>query len=236
MKINRNLLAGLLLLPGLFLAPSLQAASITGQANIGGNVTVQDGTVAFAPTITSTAGASETGSFAGFSTGTIQSLSGGPFTGNLAVPITDFITFSTGVAAPVLFDLTYIAPGVGTVAGCSSASLGASCTPAGSPFTLFQLSSSTILVSLQLNGIGYTGSSATGSSPTTAIFSTQTTGTIPQIYSVLTSGGALSGITYSASFIATNTTPIVPEPFSLGLVAIGLISAGLIARRKPSKN
>lgn len=236
MKFNRNILAGLLILPGLFLAPSLKATAITGQANIGGNVTVQDGTIGFAPTITSTTGATETGSFAGFSTGTIQPLTGGPITGNLAVPVTDFITFGTGVAAPVLFDLTYVAPGVGSLAGCSSASFGASCTPAGSPFTLFQLSSNTILVSLQLNGIGYTGTSASGSSPVTAIFSTQTTGTIPQIYGTLAAGGAISGVTYSASFIASSSSPSVPEPVSMGLVALGLIGAGLVARRKPVRN
>ncbi len=235
MKLNRNILAGFLLLPGLFLAPSLRAAAITGQANIGGNVTVFDGTIQFAPTTTSTANATETGSFAGFTAGTIQSLTGGPITGTLPTPIVDFATFTSGVAAPVNFDLTFIAPGVGTQANCGSSSLGAACTPTGSPFTLFQLTSNTILVSLQMNGIGYTGSSATGSSPTTAIFSTQTTGTIPQIYGILASGGAISGITYSASFVATNS-PTVPEPFSVGLMAIGLIAAGLIARRKPARD
>ncbi len=235
MKLNRHLFAGMLLVPALFLVPALRATPIAaGQANIGGNVTVQDGTIAFAPSITSTTGATETGDFAGLTGGTIQTLTGGPFTGTLATPVTNFISFSTGVVTPVSFDLTYVAPGVGTVAGCSSASFGSSCTPAGSPFTLFQLSSNTILVSLQLNGISYTGSSATGSSPTTAIFSTQTLGTLPQIYSTLLSGGAISGVTYSASFVSTagTTTPNIPEPFSMGLVAVGMIAAGLIARRR----
>ena len=233
MKLNRHICAGLLLFPGLLLTSALQATSIVpSQAKIGGNVTVQDGTIAFASAITSTNGATETGAFAGLTGGTIQTLTGGPLTGTLATPVTNFISFSGGVATPVSFDLTYLAPGVGTVAGCSSSNLGSSCTPAGSPFTLFQLSSNTVLVSLQLNGISYTGASASGSSPTTAIFSTQTLGTLPQIYSTLLSGGAISGVTYSASFVSTATTPTVPEPFSLGLVAVGMMAAGLVARRK----
>ena len=237
MKLNRNLCAGLLFLTGLGLTPALKATAIVAsQANVGGNVTVQDGTIAFAPSVTSTTGATETGAFAGLSGGTIQTLTGGPLTGTLANPVTDFISFSTGVATPVSFDLTYVAPGVGTLAGCSSASFGASCTPAGSPFTLFQLSSNTILVSLQLNGIAYTGTSNTGSSATTAIFSTQTLGTLPEIYSILASGGTLTGITYSASFVsaAGTVTPTIPEPYSIGLMAVGLIAVGLIARRRKS--
>ncbi len=164
--------------------------------------------------------------------GTIQSLTGGPTTGILATPVTGFINFTTGVATPVTFDLTYIAPGVGTQAGCLSATPGSACTPTGSPFTLFQLTSNTVIAALQLNGVSYTGSSASGSSPTTAIFSTQSAinGTLPQIYSTLVSGGAVSGITYSASFVAT--APTIPEPASMMLMGVGLIGAGLIARRK----
>ncbi len=233
MRLKRTIFASLLAIPALLFTNSANATPVTGVANIAGNVTVQDGTIMFAPSFTATAGAMETGAFAGLTGGTIQSLSGGPTTGFLPTPVTGFINFTMGVATPVTFDLTYIAPGVGTLAGCFSAALGSECTPTGSPFTLFQISSNTVLASLQLNGNSYTGTSATGTSPTTAIFSTQSAinGTLPEIFALLASGGAISGVTYSASFVAT-TPPAVPEPASIMLMGVGLIGAGLVARRK----
>lgn len=232
MRLKRTLLTSLLAIPALLITNSANATPVSGQANIAGNVTVFDGVIQFAPTFTNgTAGAMQTGDFAGLTGGTIQSLTGGPTTGAVNVP--SFATFSTGVAKPVIFDLTYVAPGVGTQAGCGSAALGAECTPNGSPFTLFQISSNTVIFSLQLNGVSYTGTSASGTSPTVSIFSTQSAinGTIPAIIANLQSGGAITGVTYSASFTATPGT-ITPEPASMMLMGMGLIGAGLVARRK----
>lgn len=232
MRLKRTLLTSLLAIPALLITNSANATPVSGQANIAGNVTVFDGVIQFAPTFTNSGpGAVETGNFAGLTGGTIQSLTGGPTTGNVNVPA--FATFSTGVATPVIFDLTYIAPGVGTAGGCTSAALGAECTPPGSPFTIFQISSNTVIVSLQFNGVSYTGTSASGTSPTVSIFSTQSAinGTIPDIIALLQGGGSVSGVTYSASFTATTPT-ITPEPASMMLMGIGLIGAGLVARRK----
>ncbi len=228
---KRSLLASLLAVPALLITGSAQAAPITGVANIAGNVSVSGSSILFSPTFTNTTGATETGSFTGLTGGTIGSLTGGPVTGNVSVP--NFIMFTQGVAAPITFDLTYIAPGVGTVAACGSSALGAACTPAGSPFTLFQLTSNTVLASLNLNGVAYTGTSATGTSVTTGIFSTQDVvyGTIPAVINALQGGGTLTGITYSASFTASST-PTVPEPASMLLMGVGLLGAGLVARRK----
>ncbi len=205
------------------------ATPVTGSANFAGNVNVSAIGIQFLPTFTSTLGAQETGDFAGLVNGTIMSLTGGPVTGTTFIP--QFATFTAGLASPIYFDLTYIAPGVGTVAGCGSAAIGSACTPAGSPFSLFQISPNTVLAALQFNGVFYQGSSSTGVSMGTTVFSTQTvaSGTIPELVAMLNSGGSLEGITYSASLVAT--PPAVPEPSSLSILGLGLVAAGLFARR-----
>ena len=227
MKFKGSLFAGLLATAVFFNAGSARAEAVTGQANIAGNVNVDATSIVFNPTFTNTPGALETGSFAGLTGGTIMSLTG---TGTGAVNVPGFIHFTAGVAAPITFDLTFIAPGVGTQAACASSTPGSLCTPANSPFTLLQLTSSTVVASLQLNGNAYIGSPSTGSSDTRGVFSTQTVvgGTLPEIISTLSSGHSINGITYSASFSASP----VPEPASMLLMGLGLAGAGLVARRK----
>ncbi|MFL6416966.1 MAG: hypothetical protein ACJ74Y_14985, partial [Bryobacteraceae bacterium] len=195
MRFKPSLVLSLGLLSCSLLTNMAQAAPITGQANIAGNVSVTFNSINFNPSFTNTTGAMETGSFSGLTQGTIMSLTGGPATGATNVP--NFTMFTTGVATPVIFDLTFISPGSGTLAGCGSAAVGNVCTPTGSPFTLIQLTSSSVVATLQLNGNAYTGSAASGTTPTTAVFSTQLLmpGTIPAVLAELAQGG-VSGITY----------------------------------------
>ena len=226
---NSLVLPGVLTLAACLFTGLIQATPVTGTANIAGNLTMSLSNITFQPTFTTTSGAVETGDFAGLTSGTIQSLT--LTTGPVSVP--GFVDFQSGLATPITFDLTSIAAGVGTAAGCASTTPGAACTPAGSPLTLFQLSSNTVIISLQVNGLSYTGSAASGSSPTSGIFSTQTAvnGTIPQIYGQLVAGGTMTGITYSASFAPT----AVPEPAAVLLLGLGLLGVGSLARRRRSK-
>ena len=233
MNLKRILTVGLLALPLSFFAGTAGATAVTGIANIAGNVSVTNTDVNFAPTFTTAGpGATETGDFAGLTGGTIMSLHGGPQTGTVNIP--NFMSFVTPTAT-VWFDLTYIAPGTGNTADCSSSNPGAQCTPViggqKSPFTLLQLTSNTVIASLQLNGEAYIQPKSSGFSNAVGIFSTQFVmpGTIPGVLAQLSSGG-INGVTYSASFTATP----VPEPASMLLVGLGLIGAGLIARRKVS--
>ncbi len=234
MRLNRKYFASLIALSAIFIPRPVIATPVTGLANIAGNVTVSGNGVNFMPTFDGTSDAMETGDFTGLTGGTMMSLNNGPVTGPTSVH--DFIVFS-GLANPIHFDLTYIAPGVGSLSGCSSAAPGSSCTPSGSPFSLFQLSSNSLIAALQLNGVAYTGSAATGVSAVTSIFSTQTVlnGNIPEIVSLLQSGQSLSGITFSASFQVTPPAPDtnpVPEPAIVALFGLGLSAIPFLKRRQ----
>jgi hypothetical protein len=205
--------------------------------NITGGVTVTPTEIEFAPTFSAIPNTvaqptEQTGSFLGVTGGAIQTLTGPPLTG--AISVSDFITF-TGGAAPVLFDLTTIQPGVGTLAACSSTALGAECTPAGSPFTLIQ-GQGDVAVFLTLDGNSYTGTPGSGTSYTVGSFTTQFTvlGTIPAVLAALVSPSGVS-TSYSANFVATNPTP---EPstgacfmFGSGLIGLSFIGRSRFRRR-----
>jgi hypothetical protein len=212
-----------------FFAASASASPINGQANIGGSVTVSATAINFAPAfIALGAGIPfQTGDFLGETGGTIKSLSSG-IVG--ADSIVDFAIFTGGVTSPIHFDLTSVLAGVGTNAACLTNTLGAECTPTGSPFTLIQ-EAGAVSVSLVLDGVSYGGTSASGTSPTIGSFTTQVTvpGTVSGILNALSTGGSISA-SYSATFTAT-APATTPEPGTSLLFGTGLIGLGLMVRR-----
>jgi hypothetical protein len=209
-----------------FFAASASASPITGQANIGGSVSVSATTITFAPTFIALG--TQTGDFTGETGGTIKSLSAG-----IVGPdsIVDFAIFNGGTTSPIHFDLTTVVAGLGTNAACATNTIGLECTPTNSPFTLIQ-GPSGVAVLLELDGISYGGTSASGSSPTVGLFTTQVTvpGTVTGILNLLGTGGTVTGQSYSASFTAT-PAPTTPEPGTSLLFGTGLIGLGLMVRR-----
>jgi PEP-CTERM motif len=206
----------------------------TGQGNSAGTVLVNSSGIFFSnfvtvpsPTCTSPGC---TGSYTG-ATGTVQgSLVGAP---TLTPNIADWAEFSGTAAGLIKIDLNTLNAGFGSLAGCSSNAIGSLCTPTGSPITIAQVGTNSVSISLSGNGIAYTGTSGSGSSPTIISFTSQNNvpGTITAILAAVNSTGFTNSV--SATYSSTGPTT-VPEPMTLSMMGLGLISLGLIARRRKS--
>jgi hypothetical protein len=159
-------------------------------------------------------------------------------------PLTAFETVASPLPGGVVtFDLLSLIAPMPSTNNCVSASVGTQCVPTGSPLLLTQTTATQVNVQLTANLAGYTGTSATGTTAYTAIFSTSLSGTlptmagnpfsgapdtIPNILAFIGSGGTITS-TWQAQ---ESPNPVIPEPFSFVLLGSGLVTLSLIGRRR----
>jgi hypothetical protein len=249
----KNLAA--LLLGGLtalgFLPTFATATPISGEFGMGGSATVTAVSLDFFCALGGCPGTSgdftvsaitTTGAFSGLggTTGFIQDISetgGQPLNTSFSLPA--WIIFA---AAPGLFlDLQFIPLGQGVASAdcvgvifCTpiiGALIGTPNNPAG--LAAFNLSPGS--ASFEVRGIGYSGSSATGSTPFVGRFSADFPGLSAADIVALFSNPGITNKAYSAAFVV-NAEPIaVPEPTTISLIGFGLLGFGIMSRRFVTK-
>jgi hypothetical protein len=131
------------------------------------------------------------------------------------------------------FDLTsLVIPGAPAGNNCTTFAINAICIPNGSPIVFDQESATQVAISFDTNEIAYFGTSGTGSTPYSGVFSTQVTATIPDLLSTLETGGTVTATWSSTQSPVPTTTSPVPEPSTFAyLLGPGLAGIALLKRR-----
>lgn len=241
------------ILLGVVLFAGEASATTTGMLDITGvgPVIVGIGSVDWTPPIDGT-----NGSFNVTAGTTLTSAAGNPAVGSTGLlldltpttvlPLANFITFS-GVSG-LGFDLSGVGPGSSNTA-CAGLAVGSSCSIfAGSPIVLTAVQvGSTVETSVSLGAFGTAHDGTSPNSIWTGDFTTQipdeTPGQIQMDFGCPSTPSTPVGdctnptmtktSSYSGSFVASVTS--VPEPGTLGLLGIGLVSLVALYRKNKEK-
>jgi hypothetical protein len=161
--------------------------------------------------------------------------SGPPVTGPVNVPGFAIFQTPTGTIHVDLNDIP-AAPAMVPVCNGTTDTVGTLCTPVftfsgvqyKSPFTLFQTGAHQTSITAEFDGIAYIPPPSSFSQLVDVTTSQTATASIDQIISAATAGQPIVVSTFSAELQATS----IPEPGSILLMGLGLLGAGVIARKR----
>lgn len=150
------------------------------------------------------------------------------------VSVVPWITLSDGItlaATSIVLQTSVMYP---ICSDTAADNLLAGCTVYGDPGILLTEKPTGVTATVSVNGIAYTGSSSTGSTPFTALLTSDFAQQTPSIYGLEQEFSAQGFIQnpYSASII---DTAAVPEPATLASLGFGMLLVGLIGRKKLNK-
>lgn len=207
------------------------SAAPIGELNITGDLSVGQTTIDFLPPAGTGFGffnieASSTGDFAALGTdGLIRDLDMTAQPVGVPFLLPAFISFPVNVNPNIVFDLTFIEPGVfGTAQLASPPAPGQTATPPGSPFNLVNTTSDSSVASFTVRGVARDLSDGS-SLPFIGVFTSQfSSQSYQELLAVIAAGGTVDK-SYSATFT------VIPEPGALSIMVIGLIGLAGVRRR-----
>lgn len=212
----------------------LNAAMITGVLSVSGLVQVDATSMDFLPDnggigeIQANA-TGQTGYFSGLAgnVGSAKDLDVAGQPVDMPFSLAGFLTFAS--MPDLSFELTYILPGSGTMQACGApASAGQSCTLTGSPFTLTNVTGSSSIASLVLQGLVRDGSGGPVSKFVGAYSMSFPSQSLQEVLATLSSDGSVTQF-----FTANFDVAAIPEPGTLPLLLVAGLA--LSARRSQRK-